>query len=136
MSGQGARMDDSDLTMTHVNLIQMYDYPADSCAISPAAFLFVKLSHCDYMITFCKPYIFVELPYVFPPLPQGSTLPPHIHTSTLPHHWYLVSLGEYIKVGTKVRVILGDVPPPPPTKQSKVGFKVKVTLGAPLTIQS
>ena len=39
-SGQGARMDDSGLTIFQVDLIQVDDYPADSCAISPMAFLF------------------------------------------------------------------------------------------------
>ena len=38
-SGQGARMDGSDLTMIQMDLIQMDDYPADSYAISPTAFL-------------------------------------------------------------------------------------------------
>ena len=32
-------MDVSDFTMIQVDLIQTDDYPSDSCAISPAAFL-------------------------------------------------------------------------------------------------
>ena len=32
-------MDGSDLTMIQVDLTQMDDYPADSCAISPTTFL-------------------------------------------------------------------------------------------------
>ena len=39
-SCQGARIDGSDLTMIQVDLIEMDDYPADSYAISPTAFLF------------------------------------------------------------------------------------------------
>ena len=35
--GQGARMAGSDLTMIQVDLIQMYDYPADCCVVSPTA---------------------------------------------------------------------------------------------------
>ena len=38
-SGQGAKMDCSNLTMIQVDIIQMDDYPTDSCAISPMAFL-------------------------------------------------------------------------------------------------
>ena len=40
--GQGrcSRTDGEDLTMIQVDLIQMDDYPADSCAINPTAFLF------------------------------------------------------------------------------------------------
>ena len=39
-SRQGAKMDDSDLTIIQVDLIQMDDYPADNCAVRSAAFLF------------------------------------------------------------------------------------------------
>ena len=38
-SGQGTKIDCSNLTMIQVDIIQMDDYPADSCAISPTAFL-------------------------------------------------------------------------------------------------
>ena len=33
-------------------------YLADSCAISPSAFLLTELSHCAYAITFHKSYTF------------------------------------------------------------------------------
>ena len=39
-SGQGAKIDCSNLTMIQVDIIQMDDYPTDSCAISPMDFLF------------------------------------------------------------------------------------------------
>ena len=39
-SGQGARMDGSDLTMIQVDLIHNV-YPADNSAINPSAFLLV-----------------------------------------------------------------------------------------------
>ena len=41
-SGQGAKIDCSNLTMIQVDIIQMDDYPADSCAISPTALLLQK----------------------------------------------------------------------------------------------
>ena len=41
-SSQGPKIDCSNLTMIQVNIIQMDDYPADSCAISPTAFLLLK----------------------------------------------------------------------------------------------
>ena len=40
-SGQVARMNDSDLTINQVDLIQKDDFPADSCALSHTAFLFL-----------------------------------------------------------------------------------------------
>ena len=37
--GQGAKIDCSNLTMIQVDIIQLDDYLADSCVISPTAFL-------------------------------------------------------------------------------------------------
>ena len=43
---KGAKIDCSNLTMIQVDIIQMDDYPTDSCAISPTAFLlFNRLMH-------------------------------------------------------------------------------------------
>ena len=50
MSGQGARIDCSDLTVNQVDLIQMDNYPTDSCAIDPTAFLFI----CRIMLNFLR----------------------------------------------------------------------------------
>ena len=44
-SGQGAKINCSNLTMIQVDIIQMDDYPADSCAISPTAFLLCVQVH-------------------------------------------------------------------------------------------
>ena len=41
-SGEGAQMDCSDLTVTQVDLIQMDDYLAGRCAISPTASLLLS----------------------------------------------------------------------------------------------
>ena len=40
-SGKGAKIDCSNLTMIQVDIIQMDNYPADSCAVNPMAFLLI-----------------------------------------------------------------------------------------------
>ena len=51
MSGQGAKIDCSNLAMIQVDIIQMDDYPTDSCAISPMAFL-LKVKHNIFSFKF------------------------------------------------------------------------------------
>ena len=43
-SGQGAKIECSNFTMIQVDIIQMDDYPTNSCAISPATFLLCFIS--------------------------------------------------------------------------------------------
>ena len=50
-AGQGAKIDCSNLTMIQVDIIQMDDYPAESCAISPTAFLLSAVSSSWYNTT-------------------------------------------------------------------------------------